>query len=115
MMADTTVQAAQTYSVDPTSTFLRTVNDGLATGPLIIDLASLSVPASFGETLRLERVGDYSLNSAPTETEADLRGLFSATAEVLDGSNQFRIPGAIDAGDNFVTKSVFSFGAPDSC
>ena len=108
---DMRVQSAETFSVDPTSTFLRTLNDGLATGPVIIELATLQIPASFGETLRLESVGAYSFNSSPIETDTDLLGIFSATDEVVDGSNQFRVPGAIDAGDDFVT-NPFSFLVP---
>ena len=89
---------ADVFGVDPTQTFLRTT-DTLADDALIIDLSTLSFSAGPGNEILLRPIGTY---LAPVERNIVL-GVFSATDTLLDISIMNRVPGAIDAGNDFVS------------
>jgi hypothetical protein len=90
------------FKVDPRASFLlRETNDPNAQPSLIIDLSSLGfVP---GDQIRLERLGDYSVQINGTENATAMTAVFSSTNVLLGPQSRNRIPGSINAGLNFVT------------
>jgi hypothetical protein len=75
---------------------------------LIIDLSALSFPVTSGSTIvRLERLGNFTPSGSGTEFSTSMLGVFSSSNTLLASSNQIRIPGAIDAGVDFVTAPTF--------
>jgi hypothetical protein len=94
-----------TFEINPKGIFLRTnVSDTPAT-PLILDLStSLSFPVRPGDTLHLQRHGAYSayLPVFP-DSNTGLYGIFSSSNALLPQSDLHRVPGAINAGLDFVS------------
>jgi hypothetical protein len=87
--------------VDPRATYLKTNNDSAALDAVAIDLWALSFQP--GDTIVLERVGDYSPFPAFGDINKSLVGVFSSSPSLLPGSNLNRVVGAIDAGTDWVT------------
>jgi len=95
--------------VDSTTSYLDNVGNANNTAT-IIELSTLM--AGPGDSLRLEALGEYSLNGTETGPNASLSnamiGVFSASETLLDvdASNpRLRVVDAIDAGDDFATES----------
>ena len=82
--------------LSPTGSFLRICNDS-ATDPVIIDLVPLGVKP--GDRMLLSARGGYFNGSRPRYRMA--LAVFSSTATLLGPGNQFRVPGAINAGDEY--------------
>ncbi|HEX5011207.1 MAG TPA: hypothetical protein VFY71_12490 [Planctomycetota bacterium] len=82
------------------------------------DAATDSVPTALsalgavpGQSLRIHGLGD--LDFGPGGDEGlSLIGVYSSSTTILPSSNQFRIPGAIDAGTDFVSSPTFLGGIP---
>lgn len=90
------------YGINAKSGYLRGVAKDVIRDPLVISLAEAG--AAPGDTLRLETVGTYSILTLLMDgTDTRLGGVFSSTDEVLDASELFRIPGAIDVAPNVYT------------
>ncbi len=103
------------FSVTSTNSYLDNVGnaDNFAT---IFELATLPStsggPATGGDLLRLEVLGDFSLNGTETGPDASLSsglmGVFSSSDVLLDVdafNPRLRVVDAIDAGVDFVTDS----------
>lgn len=97
--------------VGATGTFLRTASDDLPAAPLVLDLAELGFAP--GDTIGLSSIGDFATAPADDEAPADLLGVFSSDDIVLEDTGLLaRVPGAIDAGTDFITGDVPIFGDP---
>lgn len=92
--------------LDPKSTYLRTCMDP-ASPPLVIALAD--VPAAAGDWLRIESLGNFAFHDeGDPEVGEDAWAVFSSTDEFIDDySEQFRVPGRIDAGNDVETLDTF--------
>jgi hypothetical protein len=97
------------FKVDPRASFLlRETNDPNAQSSLIIDLSSLGfVP---GDQIRLERVGDYSVQINTAESSMAMNAVFSSTNVLLGPQSRNRVPGSINVGLNFVTIPTIANG-----
>jgi hypothetical protein len=90
-----------TFSLDPTSTFLRTNQDSGASNPSVINLTNLGLMA--GDWVYLEQIGDFVGAAGNEDVATGTIAIFSSDSQVLDGSNAVRVPGAVDAGTDFIT------------
>ncbi|MEL6702196.1 MAG: hypothetical protein AAFO58_11060, partial [Pseudomonadota bacterium] len=88
--------ATARVSLSPTATFLRTSNDPLATGAVLVDFSAYGFVA--GDVLVMEAFGDLDLGTG-MEIPADVIGVMSSSSTLLGGSNTNRVPGAITAID----------------
>jgi hypothetical protein len=97
------------FKVDPRASFLlRETNDPNAQPSFIIDLSSLGfVP---GDQIRLERLGDYSVQINTAETSTAMNAVFSSTNVLLGPQTRNRVPGSINAGLNLVTQPTIANG-----
>jgi hypothetical protein len=97
------------FKVDPRASFLlRETNDPNAQPSLIIDLSSLGfVP---GDQIRLERLGDYSVQINTAETSTAMNAVFSSTNVLLGPQTRNRVPGSINAGLSLVTQPTIANG-----
>jgi hypothetical protein len=69
-----------------------------------IDLAAMGFQP--GDAVRLERLGLFD-NGPQAEIFGSLLGVFSSTNVLLPGSSAHRVPGAIEAGSDFVSACSF--------
>ena len=95
-----TIQASQ--GIIPRATYLhaREENDLAATPFLLSDLG-----VQPGETVRIERLGDYDNGG---EQVFGMTAVFSVNDTLLAASERDRLPGAVDAGSDFVTSPTFN-------
>jgi hypothetical protein len=104
-VASTTVTVMDelpTVSVDPTGTFLHTSSDA-ATAPTVVSLSDYGIEP--GDEIILEVVGTWTSGRGIEKT--DTIGVFSSTDELLPSDRRRRVPGAIDAGPDFETKTTY--------
>jgi hypothetical protein len=104
-------QAALSVQVNPRSTYLLTNNDPLAINSTAISLADSGIAP--GDLIRLERFGSYDVGAPPPFFGDVLDGfsaVFSSSSILLGSSLLNRVPGAIDAGDDILTRPT-SFGS----
>lgn len=101
---------AVTIPLDPAATFLRTNSDPSAQGAVAINLAANGYAP--GDVIILRASGAYGDTPTAPEAFADLLGVFSSSSTILPGSNLHRIPGAIDAGDDFTSPVTVNGGLP---
>ena len=69
-----------------------------------IDLSTLSFAISSGDTIRITRLGNFFNGNNSRDTLTAQVGVFSSSSTLLGGANLNRVPGAIDAGEDFVTR-----------
>lgn len=98
------------HGINPKSSALLLDNgDDEALDPLVIDLWQL--PSGFdneklapGDPIGLTVTGTYARGFSTVDGDAtELLGVFSDSPTVLPGDQRYRIPGAIDAGEDFET------------
>jgi|GEM_PF-763907 len=89
--------------LDPKATFIRAV--GVNQIPNGVNLAVLGIAP--GDTIRLTGLGDFKGTSSGSDNWLSKIGVFSATDVVLGATNPVRVPGAIDAGDNYMTNPTY--------
>ncbi|UCF06765.1 MAG: S8 family serine peptidase [bacterium] len=85
------------HKLDPRQTFLRTCSDH-PWDPSVFSLDSLDIES--GDRLLFEIVGDFSCGDGCGPWRHAL-GVFSSSDEVLSSDERYRIPGAINAGDDY--------------
>jgi hypothetical protein len=96
--------------IDPFATYLH-INGDTAADTVPIDLAAIGI--SPGDTLRLERLGDWEAGGGCTfDACTGLAGVFSASTVLLPASQVNRVQDAIDAGSEIVTVPTQSGGQP---
>jgi hypothetical protein len=101
-------QVDTTISIDPTSAYLRT-NDDPCLDAIPIELSTLGI--SVGDYLRLAQLGDFN-NGPGGDIYKRMIGVFSSNDSLLDSSLLHRVPGAIDAGEDFVTSPTYVGNLP---
>lgn len=95
-------------SLDPTETYLRTNQDPLAKDATAYSLASLGLTA--GTWINMSVEGDFDTGSGSGDVQTGMTAVFSDSAILLDPTNQNRISGAVDTGNDSATSST-SVGA----
>lgn len=109
MIATLAVNAqAAVITLDSRDTYLRTNLDPGALDAIAFELSGLGFIA--GDPMRLTRLGDFDCGSPCTDSNVGMIAVFSSSNALLPGSQAHRVPGAIDAGSDFVT-AVTYFGA----
>jgi hypothetical protein len=109
LAADPAPAQTTVIPLNPRGTFLRTNGDSVV-GPAVRTLASLGLAP--GDRIRIHILGSYTQDAANTVTR-DSVALFSSSDTLLapTGTVQ-RVPGAIDAGEDFATANTFMGGLP---
>jgi hypothetical protein len=88
------------YKLSPTATYLRTSREGPSpNSPL--NLTQLGILP--GMTLRIATVGEFTIDCGEVNYRNTATAVFSSSTTVLSSDNQYRLSGAIDAGDDIVT------------
>ena len=102
-------QVDTTISIDPRTTYLRINNDPgtLDAAPLELSLLGISE----GDYLILQQRGDFD-NGPGGDVSKRMIGVFSANDSLLDPSQTHRVPGAIEAGDDYVTSPTYYGNLP---
>jgi hypothetical protein len=90
-------------SINPKATYLHTKSDAALNSPAL-ELASLGVVA--GDFVRITRLGAFD-NGPQSDQYTSLLGVFSNGPTLLDSSLLHRVPGAIDAGPEFVSADTW--------
>jgi hypothetical protein len=99
-----------TVAVDPRRTYLR-INNDTALDAVRIDLVALGIVP--GNLIRLERLGTWDCGGPCADTVTTMSGVFSASNTLLPANQPHRVPGAIEAGANFVTGPTFFGSLPN--
>jgi hypothetical protein len=89
-------------------TFLRTNQDS-PIAPVILSLSTLGLAP--GDLIRIRILGEYSYNSAGATTRNSC-AVFSSSTTLLATNVQARVPGAIDAGIEFMSAPTFHGSLP---
>jgi hypothetical protein len=98
------------FSVDPWSTYLRTVNDA-PMPPLVVALSAIGVGP--GQWLRVASTGDYAFAAGQPDNYRTLIGAFSSSATVLPETGfPHRLPDAVAAGPHIPTGASLFGGQP---
>jgi hypothetical protein len=105
-------------ALDPKGTYLRTHEDPSATSCSVIDLPSCGIEP--GDTLRIYRNGAFEYHCTAEYPEGipdDPDGLgticvFSSSNILLSSENAARVPGAIEAGEDYVTAPTLRGSLP---
>ncbi|MGB4979574.1 MAG: Ig-like domain-containing protein, partial [Anaerolineae bacterium] len=102
----TTCEAQVTVPVDPKGTYLHTSADDQPGAPMIVDLAARGfVP---GDQLKLTYTGNFNPWSGFVgPKDVVLLGVFSNSATLLAQGEAHRVPGAVDAGADYVTSPTY--------
>ncbi|HEY4330141.1 MAG TPA: PEP-CTERM sorting domain-containing protein [Phycisphaerae bacterium] len=98
------------FPVAPTASYLKTDTSDTSASPTIINLSQLSFTVTPGTTLVLQRLGAFgATNTLPgnVDNKTTLAGVFSSSNSILAPSNLNRVPGALDAGTDFVSEPTF--------
>jgi hypothetical protein len=97
----TEVQAT-TVSIDSRRTYLRTSSDPGALAAVAMELVELGLTA--GDTVGLTRLGAFDCGAPCIDDRVGMIAVFSSSNTLLASSQLHRVPGAIDAGVDFVTQ-----------
>ncbi|MGQ0553482.1 MAG: hypothetical protein ACT4PU_09720 [Planctomycetota bacterium] len=102
---------AQTVTVPlgPKDGYLRLSANDSAVDATPVPLSSIGV--FVGQTLRMRGLGDMD-NGPSSDSILSLIGVFSANTILLPPSNQHRVPGAVEAGPDFVTSATLTGALP---
>ena len=103
-LASSAATQSLTITMDAKGTYLHTNTDTSALPPSIVELSSLGISA--GDELRIYYFGSVKFNCAGASISPPnygLAGVFSSSNTLLSPSQQNRIPGAIDAGQDVFT------------
>ncbi len=98
-----------TMSINPKETYLRINNDPGTLDAIPLELSVLGISA--GDYLILQQLGDYD-NGPGGDIYTGMIGVFSSNDSLLDPSQPHRVPGAIDAGEDFTTSPTWNGGLP---
>ncbi|MBN2367232.1 MAG: T9SS type A sorting domain-containing protein [Calditrichaeota bacterium] len=94
-----------TISINPKQTYLRINNDPGTLDAIPLALDSLGI--SWGDSLMLQQMGDYD-NGPGGDVYTAMIGVFSTNDSLLDPSQPHRVPGAIEAGEDYVSSPTWS-------
>ncbi len=97
-----------TLTLNPKATYFRTNSDNGALQAVPIELGPLGIAP--GDILRLTRLGDYRPRPGVADASRTQVGVFSSSTTLLAANVEHRVPGAIAAGEPFVTANTFFGG-----
>src|SRR5690606_30984727 len=102
---------AITIPIEATATYLRTAGSDEADPAQAFSLSSLGLQP--GERIRVERLGEFQWRAEqhPDSVSYGVAAVFSSDDVPLDRSERARVPGAINAGNDYVTRPSFRSGA----
>ena len=103
MLAAVAQAGTVSLAIDPRSTYLLTNQDPFAQSA-IVDLSSLGIHP--GDTITLNNVGDIAFCDTCGEVRPGVVAVFSSNSTLLDPSQLHRVPGAIAAGNPWVTPNT---------
>jgi hypothetical protein len=104
-----TIASAQVFvKIDPRHTYLRRNNDP-APNPAALALSALGLAP--GNVVRIRRLGEFD-NGPGTETFGTTIALFSTSSTLLAETNLARVPGALEAGCDWITSPTWSGSLP---
>jgi len=107
-LALTPLAAAVIIPIPPRSAFLRASQDTV-TDPVILTLATLGIAP--GDLIRIRVQGEFTFNTANVISRNSV-AVFSSSATLLASNLQQRVPGAIEAGVDFISAPTFNGGLP---
>ena len=100
--------AQVTVPLEQRGTFLRTNQDS-PIAPVILSLGTLGMAP--GDLIRIRILGEYTFNSAGAATRNSC-AVFSSSTTLLATNVQARVPGAVDAGIEFMSAPTFHGSLP---
>ncbi|MBI5865508.1 MAG: hypothetical protein HZB38_13570 [Planctomycetes bacterium] len=103
------IASADIHPLSPTATYLRTNNDQ-PTPALTISLANRSLNP--GDWITITALGDFNVGSAYADQYVSMIGVFSSSPTLLANSELTRVPGAIEAGPDYVTTPTWNGNLP---
>lgn len=106
-MCLTAAASADTISLNPKSTYLRTHQDTPA-APAVVSLPTHGLAP--GDWIELTALGDFSVGAGFGDTTVSLLGVFSASSQIAATDQLHRVVAAIDAGTDYVTSATW-FGS----
>ncbi len=98
-----TARAQTIVSVHPRAAYVRT-NQDASVDAVPISLVTIGVLP--GERLRIRALGEYAYNSSGSTTKGT-GAVFSSSSTLLASTAAHRVPGALDAGEDWVTGPTF--------
>jgi hypothetical protein len=99
---------AITVDIDPRWAYLLTNQDPLALDAVPFQLSTLGFAA--GQAIVLRSLGNFDCGPPCADTVTGMIGVFSSSSTLLSASTPHRVPGAIDAGTDFMTAPTFNGG-----
>ena len=99
------LSSADTFSLDPTNTFLFTDQDHPGTDAIPIELSTIGFTA--GDYVSLSAMGDFDFGPGDDDKERNFIAVFSGSSALLPSSNLNRIVDEIDVGEDFETPRTF--------
>ena len=102
---------AATVGIEPTATYLLTREEDEARPAQAVPLADLGVGP--GSRVRVERLGEFQFRARlnPDSVSYGAVAVFSSSRTLRDRAERVRVPGALDAGDDYVTAPTLGEGA----
>jgi hypothetical protein len=97
---DAIFQPIKYVQLDPRGTYLHTCNDAAKTATPI-NLAALGIYP--GDVICLDNEGSFAYTEDPGWVSYECIAVFSSSSSISGGSSSHRIPGAINAGEDFET------------
>lgn len=101
---------ADIYPLSSRATYLHTNQDLSATGALAIPLSERAYAP--GTWITITALGDFKVGAAYNDEYVSMGGVFSSSNVLLDPAAANRIPGAIDAGTDYITSPTWSGTQP---
>jgi hypothetical protein len=101
LLALSTEVQATTIGIDTRRTYLRTGSDPGALAAVPLELAGLGLTA--GDTVTLKRLGGFDCGPPCIDDRGGMVAVFSSSNTLLASNLLRRVPGAIEAGVDFVT------------
>jgi hypothetical protein len=92
------------YPLEARAAHIHVASSDLATVPTVITLSDLGVGP--GDCLRIRTLGDFDYGPGGDEGDSSI-GLFSSDATLLDEALLHRVPGALDAGEDWMTSPTY--------
>ncbi len=97
--------AADIYPLNSRATYLHTNQDPSAAAALAIPLSGRAYAP--GTWITITALGDFKVGGAYDDEYVSMGGLFSSSNVLLEPGAANRVPGAIDAGDDYITSPTW--------
>ena len=105
-VALTTAASADIYPMNAKATYLHTNQDASAVNALAIPLSERAYAP--GTWITITALGDFKVGNAFNDEYVSMAGLFSSSNTLLGPTAANRVPGAIDAGEDYLTAPTWN-------